>query len=97
MATITDLGRSGHLVRGSLTAGKWRAEEETLSDGVVVRHIYHYSTRMLTYRVMDPSDPDYLDYSLGHHSVSDQHGMNQLFRKLCIPLYYSRAGGASIE
>src|SRR5439155_21739885 len=40
--------------------------------------------------------PDYLDYSTGHGSVSDQSGMNQAFRLLGLPLYFSRKGGADI-
>jgi len=51
---------------------------------------------MLVWDFYDPANEATLDYSLGWGSVSDQGGMNKVFRELCIPLYYSRKGGAEI-
>lgn len=72
----------------------WRSETD---NG---RHyIYHYSTLMLSYDVM-PSITEYFEWdqdmdtvygSLGHLSVSDQQGMNILFRTLGMPFYFVRA------
>jgi hypothetical protein len=73
------------------TAGAWRVQK-----CANIATLWHYGTRMLTWNVNDPRDPDYLDYSLGWGSVSDQNGMNTAFRILDIPLYFSRAGGACI-
>lgn len=83
------------IVRGKGIAGAWRVERDEL-DGETVCHLYHYSTKMLSWRESEPTDETILDYSLGWGSVSDQNGMNTAFRALGIPLYFSRAGGASI-
>ncbi len=76
-------------------AGHWRVTREEV-EGVEVADLWHYSTRMLRWNVNDPADQAVLDYSTGHGSVSDQGGMNQAFRLLGLPLYFSRAGGADI-
>lgn len=73
-------------------AGAWRVMTDHY-DNVSKRRIYHYSTCMLTFNPDDPSDEFVLDYSIGHGSKSDQQGMNQLFWKLGLPLYYARNGG----
>lgn len=77
--------------------GSWKSQTFTFSNGVEVREIYHYGHHMLSFRITDPSDTNYLDYSIGWGSVSDQGGMNQLFLTLGLPYYYSRLGGASID
>jgi hypothetical protein len=77
------------------TAGHWRVTRED-RDGCEVATLWHYSTAMLTWNVASPLDGKYLDYSTGHGSVSDQSGMNQAFRLLGLPLYFSRKGGADI-
>ena len=79
-------------------AGNWRVEQVTRdSDHVRCCQLWHYSTRMLEWRELNPRDTDYLFYSLGWGSVSDQRGMNTAFRLLDLQLYYSRAGGAEIN
>ncbi len=60
----------------------------------ITRDVFHYSTRMLTF---DVATGEVIDYSLGNGSVSDQNGMNKLFRELGSSLYYSRRGGAEIR
>lgn len=91
MASIKSIVQAG---KG--TAGHWRVERE-IRDEFTVCRLYHYSTCMLTWRDDYPIDPDILDYSLGWGSVSDQGGMNQAFRALGIPLYFSRKEGAEIR
>lgn len=81
--------------KGKGTAGNWRVERE-IRDEFTVCHLYHYSTKMLSWRDDYPIDEDVLDYSIGWGSVSDQNGMNQAFRILGIPLYFSRKGGPEI-
>lgn len=66
---------------------------------VNVRVVYHYSTVMLEYVTEDDGytwdgDIDTVIFSTGHGSVSDQNGMNKLFRETGIPAYFERAGGA---
>jgi len=79
------------------TAGAWRVVQVTRSDDYVrCCQLWHYSTLMLEWRELNPRDEDYLDYSLGWGSVSDQNGMNTAFHIQDLPLYYNRAGGAEI-
>jgi hypothetical protein len=86
---------------------KWRAHTESDPATGKLRHlIYHYSTLMLSYYVEVDSeypkryrwdgDPYGVDAYLGWGSVSDQGGMNDLFKELGMPLYFSRKGGAQI-
>lgn len=92
MSTIADIVAAAHG-----RAGKWHVTRVTYNDTSPPREyatLYHYSTAMLTWRVDNPAEP--IAISLGHGSVSDQAGMNQAFRILGMPLYYSRAGGARI-
>lgn|SRR5262245_5608102 len=91
--TLTGIARRG---RGK--AGAWYITREVTpsSADITMCHLWHYGTCMLTWRADNPSDENYLDYSLGWGSKSDQQGMNKVFRELCIPLYYSRKGGAEI-
>lgn len=67
----------------------WRSE-----DYNGYREVYHYSTLMLKF---DISTREVIYTSTGHGSVSDQQTMNQLFARLEMPLYFSRAGGAEIR
>lgn len=76
---------------GSAGSGRaWRSE----TDGNGNRYIWHYSTVMLKFKESDPTADLYM--SIGYGSVSDQHGMNTLFRALGLPYRYVRAGGAEI-
>ncbi|MEN3280064.1 MAG: hypothetical protein V7607_1204 [Solirubrobacteraceae bacterium] len=76
------------------SGGAWRIERATGED---IAELWHYSTRMLRWRVTDPSDASVLDWDLGHGSVSDQGAMNRAFKVLGLPYYYSRAGGAEVS
>ena len=90
MASLIEVVRQG---KG--TAGAWQVTRATDATGTKC-YLYHYSTCMLVWDFYDPANEATLDYSLGWGSVSDQGGMNKVFRELCIPLYYSRKGGAEI-
>lgn len=80
------------------TLGHWSV---TTADNE--RIIYHYTTPMLRFTVDDEGNPltnvegCRVSFSTGHGSVSDQQGMNRLFRKLGLPFYFSRKGGADIS
>lgn len=89
--SIRDIIRTAGAKAGTRTAGAWRVET---GEGRCT--LYHYGTAMLTWNPADARDESVLDYSLGWGSVSDQNGMNTAFRILDLPLYFSRAGGASI-
>lgn len=93
---IVDLAEFG---KGNRKAGNWsRVSDVRESDGRRRVMIFHYNTPMLSY-VEDESavQPGSVRYGFGHGSVSDQNGMNQLFKALNLPYYYSRAGGARIS
>jgi hypothetical protein len=80
-----------------MRAGHWRSENLDECN----RSVWHYSTIMLTFCIDSEGRPDTsvgstLLMSLGHGSVSDQQGMNRMFRALNVPFYYSRSGGAQI-
>ena len=81
-------------------AGAWRATSRRIdlddANTAHIREIWHYSTLMLKFNTVVHDDEAVLDYSVGWGSVSDQGGMNQLFRELNLPLYYVRQGGARI-
>ena len=85
--------------------GAWRSVSFIDIEGNPRRSIFHYSTLMLQYTsAPDIDGPCSWDgststvfTSTGHGSVSDQGGMNQLFRALDMPFYFSRAGGATIR
>lgn len=77
--------------------GHWSSTSE---DGR--RTIWHYTTRMLTLPIDQDNQPitdtgGLFRMSIGNGSVSDQGGMNRLFKQLGIPFYYSRKGGADIS
>jgi len=97
VATIASIIRKG---RGCAHA--WRVEHNGIvPDGWETCELWHYSTRMLVWRIRRHQGSDYgytelVDYSLGWGSVSDQNGMNIAFRVLNLPHRYNRAGGASI-
>lgn len=93
MATIKSLASPGP----SRTAGKWRREATTLEDGRVMVRIFHYRHEMLCYVERSDGGAQLIDYSIGHGSVSDQGGMNTLFRALGLPYYFSRKGGADVR
>jgi len=100
MATLEDIILAGKGRSGSNQAWEVGGSHMGITnDGrdIIVKHLWHYTTLMLSWREDDPADENYLDYSLGHGSVSDQGGMNRAFQLLGIPLRYTRAGGASIE
>lgn len=102
--TIKDIvrrgsGRAGH-------QGSWRVEllnaehmSQALPNGAEPWPVYqltHYGTMMLTW-VRGKHGCYMVDMSTGHGSVSDQNGMNQAFKALDLPYYYSRRGGADIK
>lgn len=90
---IVDLAEKG---KENRKAGNWsRTSDVRESDGVRRVIIFHYSTPMLSYLETEPVEVT--GYSLGHGSVSDQQGMNQLFNRLNLPYYYNRKGGAKIQ
>lgn len=64
-------------------------------DGPALRGLWHHGTLMMVWRINEPSDERFLNLNLGWGSVSDQNGCNIVARKLGIPWYYSRAGGAA--
>ncbi len=84
-------------IKEAIEKGQGKAHAWRVTETLGVRRLWHYSTCMLTWNKNNPNDPEFLDYSLGWGSVSDQNGMNIAFRVLGIPLYYSRAGGAEIR
>lgn len=61
-----------------------------------IYRLSHYSVIMLVWRESESDGIEVLTMSLGHGTVSDQGGMNQAFKALGLPLYYSRKGGAEI-
>lgn len=90
------------IIYSAKRAHNWRSVDEPMkvleSDPVTIRVIYHYNTAMLWLTVNEDGSPaDVIDYDIGNGSVSDQHGMNRLFRALDSSLYYIRKGGARIE
>lgn len=97
MTTIAELARK------DTRAGSNRSwHSHTYREkGNQYREVWHYSTLMLRYSTDSGTKWDgnlnTVYVSTGHGSVSDQGGLNQLFRALGMPLYYSRAGGAVIE
>lgn len=71
------------------SGGAWRARTLKGEDATY-RYVYHYDTLMLAI------GPDGVEFAgIGHGSVSDQGGMNTLFKALNLPLYFSRAGGVA--
>jgi len=82
-------------------AGPWRSEDNEGFFSCGGRTVYHYSTTMLSWELdcdgLWNGDLGTVVYSTGHGSVSDQGGMNQLFARLGMPLYFSRAGGSEIQ
>ena len=92
--TLVEIVRRGKYKGGK--AGAWEVTRTDNGQCDTCCRLYHYSTCMLVWDPYDPANEASLDYSLGWGSVSDQHGMNKVFRELGIPLYYSRKGGAEI-
>lgn len=89
--TIAEIIRNG---RG--TAHAWHVESDP-SYGEDVRALYHYTTRMAEW---DHKTHEVLWTGLGWGSVSDQNGLNTLFRVLGAPYYFARdwrGGGARVE
>lgn len=90
---IATIVRDGKGSAGS--GGAWRVErhaDRTCNHA----SLFHHGTRMLTWDMDNPSNPDVLSYETGWGSVSGQGGMNRAFRALNLNLYYTRAGGAHI-
>lgn len=84
-------------------AHAWSSRSESSFNGkdVPVRIIRHYETDMLAICLDDDGSIEPMCsghvLSLGHGSVSDQNGCNQVFRAIGSPLYYSRRGGADVS
>jgi len=79
-------------------AGAWHTEIEKTDFGHET-HLYHYTTRVLTWLQESPTNTLWLDWNLGWGSVSDQNGLNVAFRVLGLPLRYDRdqrGGGARV-
>lgn len=97
------MGRMVDCADKACRRGPWRSldvPDLTVSGRKIVRRsVYHYSTLMLSFTVTEDGDWDGSPVvtSTGHGSVSDQQGMNKLFARLGMPLYFSRKGGASVE
>ena len=72
-------------------AGHWEVFRVIEDDDAEVCQLYHYSTLMLQWRLIDPKDSNYLEYNDGWGSVSDQNGLNTAFKILGIPLYFARS------
>lgn len=92
VATIADITRRG---RGTSHAWRVEASPERVTDSWQTHHLYHYGTRMLSWRIARHAGSDYgytelVDYSLGWGSVSDQNGMNTAFRVLDLPYRFDR-------
>ena len=56
----------------------WSFHDVLDAGGLRVRMVNHYSTRMLEYHGFDDGTWNVVPVSVGHGSVSDQGGMNQL-------------------
>lgn len=102
MTSIRDLA-DGNAHAGS--GGAWRSVTEDFTvdtrRSYKWRTIFHYETVMLAFALNDEGkwdgNTDNVVYNIGHGSVSDQNGMNKLFRHMNMPLYFVRQGGARIE
>ena len=70
----------------TVVASSWRAYSGH-GDQVTV---WHYSTRMADIMANDNQYATDYALGLGHSSVSDQNGMNQILRSLSIPITYRR-------
>ena len=95
MTKITDLA----FTTKDRKAGNWRVKIIEY-DFTLEHEIWHHGTRMLTYITDNYYAPGRLleaSGRLGYGGVSDQGGMNQLMRRLHIPVYYSRKDGAHFE
>jgi hypothetical protein len=92
--TLREIIEQGSGSAGS--GGSWRVETEETAEGITLRNLYHYATRMLTWNADSPRDSAFLYFDTGHGSVSDQGGMNTAFDVLGLPYYFSRRGGAEI-
>lgn len=90
--TIAEIIRNG---KGKAHA--WRVERDYLTDSEWTKHVlWHYSTPMAGW-YRRGNEVRFTFLSLGHGSVSDQNGMNTLFRQFGTGWYYSRKGGAAIR
>lgn len=75
------------------TAGNWSAEDNVVqADGIATRTIYHYRTGMLMFEQDSNLVWKVYPCSIGHGSVSDQQGCNQLLKGS--DWYFQRQGGA---
>lgn len=57
---------------------------------------WHYGTKMAEWNESTRYGIVLTDWDTGYGSVSDQNGMNILFRELGLPYRFDRAGGAKI-
>lgn len=89
---VEEAEKTGKEACVSASNGRWHVYADC--QGHV--NVYHFNTLMLAIY----SDGQIIRSAVGHGSVSDQQGMNQVFRQLGLPLYYrrdSRGGGPRIE
>lgn len=85
---------------GAGSNGAWRSVDTTAPHSrICVRDIFHYGTCMMSFITNNDGEWDGKEiYShIGRGSVSDQMGMNKLFREMNMPYYYQRQGGARIR
>jgi hypothetical protein len=92
-------------------ASSWRGEDwHAPATGTLIRYVFHYQTLMVRYESADNGETWTADdVSIGHGSVSDQNGVNQLTSVRYIwqgshrglthdyGWRYSRRGGASVD
>lgn len=92
--TIRDIIRNGKgRTHGWLvTEYKWNNDE---SSPWTYHTLYHHGHKMATWRTKDKLT-EFVYLSIGWGSVSDQNGMNILFRQFNAPFRFNRAGGACI-
>lgn len=87
----------------TIRAGNWFSYCWEDTNGEIIVNVTHHFTQMIQFKAMRPKKPYFpvpirhvMHVDLGNGSKSDQDGMNRIFRKLGLPWYYNRKGGAHI-
>lgn len=98
---IRDLATAPFVPGKDRRAGNW-SSSDAIQGFHYQRTIWHYSTVVLTFDPTEPQvgEPRSLWIGLGHGSVSDQQGINDLLRAAGLPFTYRRdfrGGGPRIE
>lgn len=96
---IADMGdMSTHRAGRTVRCGNWHHIDGVEANGdpsVILRYVYHRGTCMGVL-VADEAGwgrTEFVAYTMGWGSVSDQNGMNAILRRAGIPLVYRRNGG----